>query len=673
MASLPSLKQICARLIIESGNVALLDNLPEDLKLFLLSVAGGSLFDDALDSLLSSNNSSKTLVLSCRPLLTSPCIARAVDRSCNVLSVLDLSKTLIRDAELAACQPLPQLRKCNLRYCVLLSDAGLIPFIRKSGRSLRDLNVSFTETSDKAVYVLCSVARDLTFLDVSGTSIKWEQWREEEGDARTCFYTNASGSDVYTVFPSGNALEFLSLSKTGITDDCLNFVTRGFPSLRIVDVSFCKKVTDLSVALIASRLPNVRTLLCSSTPLLTDAGIRLLGQTKSIRESLRSLSLSNCKLLTDASLLVILSAFPLLTSLSLTNLTSLSPAAIFLVGRHLQKLTSLCLSGLTVVHDHVLTEVGANLTALETLLMTNLPNVSTLSMFTATKLRKLTLKNTCALKDAGLIEVITHNENLETLNMSECSLCTSALFKIFPKSLSQLDIGGVAEVNDAVLLQLVTRLSQVKALALDKLPLLSSQGVARALACCSRTLTTLSLNWNAQLGDEVLTSCHFPQLVHLDCWGLDKISNASMFYLAEKSVLLESLGIPLCAAVKDDGVVKICKSCPLLSSLTLSYLDVKDETIEFMVSSLPMLENLNLTGCSALQQESLETLCRVKNLRTLYLSFCPKLLQVQLIDVVAACSKLEKLTMTNQPEWHERTERIKKSLVVVKKDLEVVV
>ena len=66
-----------------------------------------------------------------------------------------------------------------------------------------------------------------------------------------------------------------------------------------MDLDECVLITDSTLSFLSSHCPNLSSLSLSHCELITDDGIKLLGQSSAARDKLQILELDNCPLISD--------------------------------------------------------------------------------------------------------------------------------------------------------------------------------------------------------------------------------------------------------------------------------------------------------------------------------------------------------------------------------------
>lgn len=556
-----------------------------------------------------------------------------------------------------------------LRDALLLpNDRVLEPWLRCTS-SLRELVLAGCNvvTDDLVTLALATQPR-LTKLDVSGTCVRWADvavWRRW---APVGFSYTATGATAPTlsVFPSSDALECLSVARTLLTDDSVNFLTRGFPNLTLLDMSGNRLLTNLACALVSARLPKLRTLHLGGKDAahVTDEGIRMLAASKHLQTSLNALQLS-ADHLTEKSMLYLLSAFTLERfDCARFNTTA---ASLFLMGKYYSSLVELALQEVVNCTQASLDEIGRQCVRLTTLTLLDLPAVESLDNFATTQLQSLLVKRCPKLANVGAL--VARSAALASFMVDECPAlrCNVVAPLAAHRGLVQLGLGLVEELTGDSLRALVLGSDGIPALTLKRLQLdrcgsrVTTADVATVLrASAARTLTHLSLCWNAHMGD--LGDALPAVLRHCDLWGCSSLTDATVAAVASRCPLLETFSVP--STPVSNAALRLLIRCTLLSSLTVSYTGVDDATLQFLCGGLPHLRVLNVSGCAQLTSACVESgLALAGGLRALYMSYCEGLLCAGLVMLVVACPGLVLVKISHDESYAQARRLIRTALL----------
>jgi hypothetical protein len=184
------------------------------------------------------------------------------------------------------------------------------------------------------------------------------------------------------------------------------------------------------------------------------------------------------------------------------------------------------------------------------------------------------------------------------------------------------------------------------------------------------SLTSLNLSYT-NISDRGVRSIAFncPNLEVLKLRGMKNITNLSLSMIAKNCKKLVSLDIQDCN-ISDYGMQLISQECPSLESLNLSqcteitnqvvpyfcyhnkslkFLNIRQTKIDgggisSLLKSLPLIENLNICGLSA-SNEDLTFVPRLKYLKSLDISFCYNVSKDLILEIVSSCQLLVELNL----------------------------
>jgi hypothetical protein len=291
------------------------------------------------------------------------------------------------------------------------------------------------------------------------------------------------GSTVYTVFPASSKLEILGCSRCFVTDDSINYITRGFPKLTVIrnvtlycgslfcllqflDISCNRSLTDLSMALIGSRLFHLQTLNIEGAILVTDNGVRTLATSKQLQQHLRSLHLDGSPI-TEQSMLYLMSAFQF-HKLGLSRVRS-STASLYLMGKYFTTLRLLTLNGLsgTTCTQVCIEQMGAQLLSLAVLSLVDLPLVCSVDAFETTLLVRLDLRQLPKLN--AVSNLLQRSSALQSLRVYDCSNASaSSIVSFVSPNLISLVFGNLPDFDAIHVERIGAVCTRLERLQLDK-------------------------------------------------------------------------------------------------------------------------------------------------------------------------------------------------------------
>jgi len=152
------------------------------------------------------------------------------------LKRLNLSRTNITLSEFASiATSFPHLIELVLYECRNVTDRGLISFLNKTGGNLKKLNLSRTTITLSKVCLLTASLRYLEELDMS-----------------PCYYITDEGI-ISLLNKTGENLKKLNLSVTYINLSEVDALTVTFPVLKVLDLSYCRNITETGIISLLSK------------------------------------------------------------------------------------------------------------------------------------------------------------------------------------------------------------------------------------------------------------------------------------------------------------------------------------------------------------------------------------------------------------------------------------
>eukprot|EP01016_Furgasonia_blochmanni_P039144 TRINITY_DN4823_c0_g1_i1.p1 TRINITY_DN4823_c0_g1~~TRINITY_DN4823_c0_g1_i1.p1 ORF type:complete len:268 (-),score=29.24 TRINITY_DN4823_c0_g1_i1:181-927(-) len=212
----------------------------------------------------------------------------ATSTSFSSLVKLDLARTKVTDSSLLALtesKSLTKLTHLDLSDCADITNKGFIPIAQSTIlHNIRQLNISHTKSGNKALSAIASFT-SLTILSLSGTGIT---------DAGLLNLVSSLSLRL-----EQNPLVHLDVGETDITDESL-VVLATVPTLKVLELSDCKHISDIGVKKIASSTQmNSLLKLGLTRTKVTDECIKVFCQPHSC-PNLLYLNLWRCELVTRA-------------------------------------------------------------------------------------------------------------------------------------------------------------------------------------------------------------------------------------------------------------------------------------------------------------------------------------------------------------------------------------
>lgn len=363
-----------------------------------------------------------------------------------------------------------------------------------------------------------------------------------------------------------------------LPDTVIRSAVMSCPLLESLDISNCSCVSDETLREIGRTCANLHTLNASYCPNISLESVEM--------PLLTVLKLETCEGITSASMTAIAHS-NLLKVLELDNCSLLSSVSLNL--SHLRNLR--------LVHCRKFVDLNLRCLMLSSLTVSNCPALHRISI-TSSALKKLTLH-----KQESLISLSLQCQYLEEVDLSDCESLTDSVCEVFS------DGGGCPMLRSLVL---------DNCESLTAVGLCSTSLVSLSLAGC-RAITTLNLK------------CPFLEEVRLD--GCDHLERASFLPVGLQSLNLGicpklnalhieaprmvSLELKGCGVLSDASV-----NCPLLTSLDASFCSqLEDDCLSATTASCPLIEKLILMSCNSIGSEGLSSLCWLKDLTYLDLSY----------------------------------------------------
>lgn len=363
-------------------------------------------------------------------------------------------------------------------------------------------------------------------------------------------------------------LEALSLVAChSIDDDGLTHLKNGCKSLQALDVSRCQSLTHVGfIRLAQASFPLHHLTLSYCLPITDDLvqSIRRFDGLQMLRldgcdvgaadlssvgvgcKSVKELSLSKCRGVTDTGLCAALAGCRGLGKLDLTCCQELTNLALFSIARFCTGLVSLKMESCCRVTEEGFSALGDACHLLEELDFTdsNLNDTGLLALARCKALKLLKL---------GFCQSIS-NKGLEHISRS-CS------------NLLELDVYRSIGVGDA--------------------------GVASIATGCSR-LRIFNLSYCSEITDAALQSIsELHELFGLEIRGCMLVSAAGLSAVAKGCHRLEELDVKRCSYVDDSAVLAVAEGCPNLRQINLSYCAVTDDGL-LAIAKLNRMQNMKL-------------------------------------------------------------------------------
>ncbi|KAJ8750807.1 hypothetical protein K2173_015988 [Erythroxylum novogranatense] len=242
-------------------------------------------------------------------------------------------------------------------------------------------------------------------------------------------------------------------------------------------------------------------------------------------------------------------------------------------------------------------------------------------------LSTLSLCGACRISDSGLQSLVSRAPALRSINLSQCSLLTSASIGTLADSLGsvlkELYLDDCQRIDAPTILLALKKLEHLEVLSLARIQSVSDKFVREFIATRGHNMKELVLTDCVNLTDSSLKviSATCSGLVALDLSNLRKLTDSSLGYLAN--------------------------GCPQLQRLKLCRNAFSDEAIAaYLESSGELLIELALNSIWKVGNNTALSLTRrARNLLNLDLSWCRNLTDAALGLIVDSCLSLRELKL----------------------------
>nr|XP_043624792.1 F-box/LRR-repeat protein 3 [Erigeron canadensis] len=463
--------------------------------------------------------------------------------ACTRLQVVDVSHCCqFGDREAAAISMAVGLREVKMDKCLGVSDVGLAKIAIRCEK-LEKISMKWClEITDLGIDLLSKKCSHLKHISVSYLKISNESLRSISGLRK---------------------LEVLLMVGCGlVSDEGLDFIGNGCPSLQVLDVSRCDHVSSAGLISVTKGCQGLRKLdagyyfLELSTTFFRN--LEYLKHLKTIRVdgarvtesffqtistncfSLVEVGLSKCEGVNDAGIMQLAYGHPNLKILDLTCCNDLTDMAILAIAHSCTKLLCLKLESCSLLTERSFGYLGSSCHLLEELDLTecSVNNKGLENLSKCLELKCLRLGFCTDISDKGLSYIASHCKNLKELDLYRCSnIGDDGLGFIASgcKKIKKLNMCYCTKVTDKGMAYL-SQLEELSDLEMRNITEVTSVGLA-ALALGCRKLS------------------------ELDMKHCGNISDAGFWALAYYSWNLQQINISFCA-VSDVGL------CMMMGNLT---------------------------------------------------------------------------------------------------------
>jgi hypothetical protein len=326
------------------------------------------------------------------------------------------------------------------------------------------------EFAIQVIYLSLSAAEDLdlTFaLATAGTLVHmvqqgWEAWATQRRLAE--LERIAEGRDKSFEKTDGTTTAWGTPTMTTTDDDVEEFARKYGEVVRSVSLADCRLITEAAVESLARHCPNLRSLdlfawLCEALPEVADVGIQAIADNC---HQLCSLNLTGCSNLTDVGIRAIAEGCKLV-SLNLYGCSEVTDVGLRAIAQGCKQLTLLDLAGCRKVTDDGLTAIAE----------------------TCKQLTSLNLQSCDKLTDGGVQAIAEGCKQLSSLDLGLCSQATDGWLRAIGencKQLSSLKLFDCKKVTDVGIQAIAEGCQQLSSLDVRKCSAVTDDGIGRVKA-----------------------------------------------------------------------------------------------------------------------------------------------------------------------------------------------
>ncbi|KAL6064117.1 Dynein regulatory complex subunit 6 [Balamuthia mandrillaris] len=263
------------------------------------------------------------------------------------------------------------------------------------------------------------------------------------------------------------------------------------------------------------------------------------------------------------------------------------------------------------------------------------------------KLESLNLTHCLNIGNSTVRQIAKYSPNVHSLDLSTCEEITDSALLFLGnrcKNLRKLSLSRCRRVTDKALVQILKSTGQtLQSLSLQGCPLITQQTIMAIAEHCPNLLK-LDLSWCKCITDEALV-----ELVQ-GCPRLE-VFMAEEASLSERGVMelchlprLRRLNLAYCSQLSDACLVALSRGCPALLKADFSYCNnamITFEGLQEAISSWDLLSTLTLRGCNFITLHSIHH----PNLKTLNLSWCKNLQDSALEGLPRGCPQLRSIDL----------------------------
>ncbi|XP_061361529.1 uncharacterized protein LOC133305349 [Gastrolobium bilobum] len=252
---------------------------------------------------------------------------------------------------------------------------------------------------------------------------------------------------------------------------------------------------------------------------------------------------------------------------------------------------------------------------------------ATLAQSPMARLTSLSLSGACRLSDKGLSVLVSSAPVLRSINLSQCSLLTSACLNILADSLGsllkELYLDDCQLIDAALIVPALKELEHLEVLSMAGIQTVCDEFIKDYIIARGHNMKELVLKDCIKLTDASMKVIaeHCPGLCVLDLMNLSKLTDSSIRYLTNNCRALHTL--------------KLCRN-PFSDEAIAAFLETTGESLKEL-----SLNNIKKVG----HHTTLSLASHAKNLHTLDLSWCRNLKDDELGLIVDSCFSLRFLKL----------------------------
>ncbi|XP_020269957.1 DNA repair protein rhp7 isoform X1 [Asparagus officinalis] len=243
-------------------------------------------------------------------------------------------------------------------------------------------------------------------------------------------------------------------------------------------------------------------------------------------------------------------------------------------------------------------------------------------------LTKISFRGNYRLSDDGLNAIVSSAPSLSCINLSQCSLISSAgIINVAEKLesvLKELYIDECQDVDAMLILPSLMKLKNLEVLSVAEIETVSNKFVRKLVSSCGSTIKELGLS------------------------GCRKLTAGSMKVIGESCSLLRSLDLRNLNRLNDLAIGYLANGCRSIQKLKLRRNAFSDEALAaFLEASGGSLIELSVNNFAKVGQQTAIAISRrcSSTLKTLDLSFCRNMSDEALGLIVDSCSNLQILKL----------------------------